>query len=142
MFRQPSLSLSNRVVDLEGVQYRVVEQVGDGSYSDVYKVQRLTDSNFFAIKKIRVLRGNQDAEAHLQNERYAASKLGKHPHIVSLFEIKEHALPGGGQGDKEVFLLYELCPGKCYYQANSSFHRGQPDELDPPENEPGLERPA
>ena len=58
MMHRPSLSLANRVLDLDGTQYRVIELIDDGSYSDVYKVQRLTDNNFFAIKKTRVLRGN------------------------------------------------------------------------------------
>ena len=56
-----------------------------------------------------------DATNHLKNECYAASKLGAHPHIVQLFEKNEHALQGGKQGDKEVFLLQELCPGKWSY---------------------------
>ena len=92
MIRSPSISLSNRVVDVDGVKYRVIELIDDGSYSDVYKVQRLTDNNFFAIKKIRVLRGNLDAQTHLRNECHAASKLKKHAHIVQLFEKSEHAL--------------------------------------------------
>lgn len=112
MIRSPSLALANRIVDMDGVKYRVFEQIDDGSFSDVYKVQRLTDNNFFALKKNRVLRGNVDATNHLKNECYAASKLGAHPHIVQLFEKNEHALQGGKQGDKEVFLLQELCPGK------------------------------
>ena len=75
-------------------------------------MQKLTDQMFYAIKKIRVLKGNIDAETHLRNECYAASKLGQHPHIVQLNEKSEHALRGGQDGDKEVYLLYELCPGK------------------------------
>ena len=59
-----------------------------------------------------------DAETHLKNECYAASKLGKHPHIVHLLEKKEHDLKGGREGDKEVFLLYELCPGKKHLSPN------------------------
>ena len=38
MIRQPSLSLSNRIVELDGTKYRVIEQIGTGSYADVYKV--------------------------------------------------------------------------------------------------------
>ena len=111
MYRKPTMSLANRIIDLDGVQYSVIEQIDDGNYADVYKVQRKTDSAFFALKKIRVMRGNQDAANHLKNECYAASKLGKHPHIIQLFEKREHALQGGNSGDKEVYLLYELCPG-------------------------------
>ena len=57
------------------------------------------------------MRGNTAAETHLKNECYAASKLGKHPHIVRLFEKKESLIQGGNPGDKEVFMLYELCHG-------------------------------
>ena len=119
MIRKPSLSLANRIIDMDGTKYRVVEQIDDGSFCDVYKVQKLTDSMFYAIKKIRVLKGNEDAETHLRSECYAANKLGQHPHIVQLHEKSEHLIRGGREGDKEVFLLYELCPGK--YQRLVSF---------------------
>ena len=38
MIRSPSLALANRIVDMDGVKYRVFEQIDDGSFSDVYKV--------------------------------------------------------------------------------------------------------
>ena len=38
MHRSPSLSLTNRVVDLDGIKYRVIAQLDSGSYADVYKV--------------------------------------------------------------------------------------------------------
>jgi hypothetical protein len=38
MLRSPSLSLSNRIVELDGTKYRVIEQIDSGSYADVYKV--------------------------------------------------------------------------------------------------------
>lgn len=63
--RTSSLSLKNKVVDLEGARYHVIDQIDDGSYSDVYKVQRFLDQRLFAIKKIRVLQGNQAAQNHL-----------------------------------------------------------------------------
>ena len=63
--RSPSLSLKNKVVDLEGARYLVIDQIDDGAYSDVYKVQRSLDQRLFAIKKIRVLQGNQAAQNHL-----------------------------------------------------------------------------
>ena len=95
MIRQPSLSLANRIVDVGGVKYRVVEQIDSGSYADVYKVQRVSDNIFFAIKKIRVMRGNNDAAMHLQNECYAANKLKKHAHVVQMLEKTELAVQNG-----------------------------------------------
>ena len=92
MIRQPSISLANRIVDVGGVKYRVLEQLDHGSYADVYKVQRVSDSIVFAIKKIRVMRGNTDAANHLKNECYAANKLKKHAHIVQMLEKTELAI--------------------------------------------------
>lgn len=69
----------------------------------------------FAIKKVRLLQGNADAYTHVQNECYAASKLQKHNNIVQLFEKSEHALVNGKSGDREVYLLYELCPGTSFF---------------------------
>ena len=59
--RAASLSLKNKILEFEGVKYLVIDYIDDGSYSDVYKVQRFTDQVFFAIKKTRVLNGNRDA---------------------------------------------------------------------------------
>ena len=120
------MSLANRVINLSGTQYRVIELIDNGSFSDVYKVQRLSDNNFFAIKKTRVLRGNQAAEMHLKNECFAASKLGSHANIVRLFEKSEHAIEGGNPGDKEVFMLYELCPnGNLFNLIQNRTNQGQ-----------------
>ena len=110
--RKPSLSLKDKIVELEGVKYVVIDQIDDGSYSDVYKVQRFSDERIFAIKKIRILNGNRAAQNHLQNELNAIQKLGQHPNIVKLFETKEQLIKNGSPGDKEVYMLFELCPGK------------------------------
>ena len=82
MQRTGSLSLKDRVLQIGAEKYMVVAQIDEGSYSDVYQAQRLPDQQVFALKKLRVLQGNRDAQTHLENEYYAASKLGKHPHIV------------------------------------------------------------
>ena len=76
------MSLKDQIVDVEGVRYQVFEQIDEGNFSDVYRVQRFVDGTYFAIKKIRLLQGNADAKSHLDNELYAGKKLGKHPHIV------------------------------------------------------------
>ena len=38
MYRKPTMSLANRIINLDGVQYSVIEQIDDGNYADVYKV--------------------------------------------------------------------------------------------------------
>ena len=38
MQRTGSLSLKKKVVELDEIKYLVIDQIDDGSYSDVYKV--------------------------------------------------------------------------------------------------------
>ena len=110
------MSLKNRIVDVDGVKYQVMDLIDDGNFSDVYRVQKFVEGTFYAIKKIRVMQGNTDAQSHLDNEIYTGQKLGKHPNIIELIDKKESQLKSGtgnekNRNDKEVYLLYELCTG-------------------------------
>ena len=55
---------------------------------------------------------NYDAINNFKNEKQTAGRLGAHENIVQLIEIVENKAFEGQSGDKEVFLLYELCPSK------------------------------
>ena len=94
------------------MKVKVLDKIGEGAYADVFWVQRLSDNKFFALKKLRLVRDNHDAMCNFKNENQTSRRLGKHSNIVELHEIVENKAFEGQPGDKEVFLLYELCPSK------------------------------
>ena len=112
MYRQSTVSLTNRTVDLTQMKVKVLDKIGEGAYADVFRVQRVSDNQFFALKKLRLVRDNKDALNNFKNENTTSRRLGKHCNIVELHEIVENKAFEGQSGDKEVFLLYELCPSK------------------------------
>ena len=105
--------MTNRTVDLSSMKVKVLDKIGEGAYADVFRVQRMSDNKFFALKKLRLVRDNYDAIANFKNENMTSKRLGRHENIVELIEIVENKAYDGQPGDKEVFLLYELCPSKC-----------------------------
>ena len=51
--------MANKVVELgNGVKYKVMNRISEGQFADVYKVMRVSDNQFFAVKKLRLLEGN------------------------------------------------------------------------------------
>ena len=108
--------MANKIVDLgNGIQFKVMNRISEGQFADVYKVIRKSDNQFFALKKLRLLEGNLEAVKNLQNELRTLSKLDKtNDHIVKVVYKHETRIDGGSPGDKEVYLVMELCPGKYF----------------------------
>jgi NIMA (never in mitosis gene a)-related kinase len=48
--------------------FKVLEQIGDGSYSKVYKVQRLADDQFYAMKQVKVFGMTEKEKENSLNE--------------------------------------------------------------------------
>lgn len=86
MLRQQSFQLVNRVVDIGSDRLRVYNLIGEGGFSDVYRAQSLTDNQFYALKKIRLVKGNYMAERHLRSEINVYKTIARHPNIVHLFK--------------------------------------------------------
>jgi NIMA (never in mitosis gene a)-related kinase 1/4/5 len=65
--------------------YEVLQQLGDGAYSVVFKVRRLSDQSIYALKKVRILKLKEKEKRNALNEvRFLASI--KHPNIISYKE--------------------------------------------------------
>ena len=112
MHRQSTAVLTNRTLDLSSMKVKVQDKIGEGAFADVFRVQRVLDHKFFALKKLRLVRDNHDAINNFKNENLTSSRLGRHENIVELVEMVENKAFEGQPGDREVFLLYELCPSK------------------------------
>ena len=99
MAEDPSLQLSTRPVALRG--YRLLERLGEGAFSIVYRGTQPSVDREVAIKQIRAELANRpefirrfEAEAHL------VARL-EHPHIVPLYDYWRE--PGG------AYLVMRSC---------------------------------
>ena len=72
------------------MKVKVLDKIGEGAYADVFRVQRLGDNKFFALKKLRLVRDNHDAINNFKNEHSTSKRLGKHSNIVELHEVVEN----------------------------------------------------
>ena len=65
--------------------YEILDKIGDGAYSIVYKVKRLTDQMIYALKKVRLIKLKEKEKRNSLNEvRFLASI--KHKNIISYKE--------------------------------------------------------
>ena len=72
------------------MKVKVLDKIGEGAYADVFRVQRVGDNKFFALKKLRLVRDNYDAIKNFKNENTTSRRLGKHSNIVELHEVVEN----------------------------------------------------
>ena len=54
--------------------FKILEKLGEGAYSSVYKVKRINDNSFYALKKVRMLDlSDKEKENALTEVRILAS---------------------------------------------------------------------
>jgi NIMA (never in mitosis gene a)-related kinase len=58
---------------------------GEGAYSSVYKVRRLTDDNIYALKKVKMNNLSEKEKENALNEVRILASL-KNPYIISYKE--------------------------------------------------------
>eukprot|EP00656_Telonema_subtile_P043811 TRINITY_DN50114_c0_g1_i2.p1 TRINITY_DN50114_c0_g1~~TRINITY_DN50114_c0_g1_i2.p1 ORF type:complete len:392 (+),score=103.09 TRINITY_DN50114_c0_g1_i2:182-1357(+) len=84
---------------------RILEQIGEGSFSLVYKVEELGSGRQLALKKACV------ASEHLKEAEAEAAYMqacGGHPHLMGIEDWL--SFPAGGRsGQREVAFLMPLC---------------------------------
>ncbi|XP_059411430.1 MAPK/MAK/MRK overlapping kinase-like isoform X1 [Carassius carassius] len=74
-----TLSLSQR-------DYRTIRKIGEGTFSEVMKVQSLKDGKLYACKTMKQPIESVD-QAHSLREVQAMKRLGPHPNILQLHEL-------------------------------------------------------
>jgi NIMA (never in mitosis gene a)-related kinase len=65
--------------------FKLLNCLGSGSYSKVYKVQRIQDGKFYAMKKVYIEKLNKKEQQNALNEIRILASLS-HPHIVQFHE--------------------------------------------------------
>lgn len=83
-------------------RYRLVEKMGDGAFSNVYKAYDTKMDRMVAVKVVRKFELNAHQRANILKEVQIMRQL-KHSGIVELYEFSE--------SNEHYFLVLELAPG-------------------------------
>ncbi|KAF9430043.1 hypothetical protein BGZ94_008569 [Podila epigama] len=83
-------------------RYRLLEKMGDGAFSNVYKAFDTKMDRLVAVKVVRKFELNSQQRANILKEVQIMRQL-KHPGIVELYEFSE--------SNEHYFLVLELAPG-------------------------------
>ncbi|KAF9420812.1 hypothetical protein BGZ76_004050 [Entomortierella beljakovae] len=83
-------------------RYRLIEKMGDGAFSNVYKAHDLKFDRVVAVKVVRKFELNASQRANILKEVQIMRQL-KNPNIVELYDFSE--------SDEHYFLVLELAPG-------------------------------
>ncbi|KAG9063059.1 hypothetical protein KI688_004659 [Linnemannia hyalina] len=83
-------------------RYRLVEKMGDGAFSNVYKAYDTKMDRLVAVKVVRKFELNAHQRANILKEVQIMRQL-KHEGIVELYEFSE--------SNEHYFLVLELAPG-------------------------------
>lgn len=89
--------------------YTIINTIGKGAYSNVYKVKRKSDDQIYALKKV-LLKGlsKKEKENALNEVRILASV--QHPNIISYKECFLEETPAA------LCIIMEYCDGGDLYQ--------------------------
>ncbi|KAF9900202.1 hypothetical protein EC991_007787 [Linnemannia zychae] len=109
----------NKLPTLPGLeQYNLLEKMGDGAFSNVYKAYDTKNDRLVAVKVVRKYDMNAQQDKHLHRDMKKKPRMTeranilkevqimrqlKHPGIVELHEFSE--------SDEHYFLVLELAPG-------------------------------
>jgi serine/threonine protein kinase len=84
-------------------KYEIVASLGSGGMGDVYRALDPRLEREVAIKVIRSLSSNTDAQARLWREARAAASVS-HPGICQIYDV--------GESDEQLFIVMELLNGQ------------------------------
>ncbi len=73
--------------------FQMITKLGEGAYSSVYKVKRLTDGGVYALKKVRMLNLSQKEKENALNEVRILASV-KNPNVI---QYKEAFMDEGSQ---------------------------------------------
>lgn len=65
--------------------FQILSKIGEGSYSSVYKVRRLTDNKTYALKKVKLLNLKEKEKDNALNEIRLLASIN-HPNVISYKE--------------------------------------------------------
>ncbi|MFT7817325.1 MAPK/MAK/MRK overlapping kinase isoform X2 [Arapaima gigas] len=95
--------------------YRIVQKIGEGTFSEVLKAQSLRDGRYYACKSMKQPLDSVEQVNSLR-EVQAMKRLSPHPNIIQLHEIIFHKETGSLSLICELMEMniYELIRGRQY----------------------------
>ena len=89
--------------------FEIVSQLGEGSFSTVYKVRRVIDNTLYAMKKVRITQMDlKDRDNALNEVRLLASI--KHPNVIG---YKEAFVD---ENSDSLYIIMEYAEGGDLYK--------------------------
>ncbi|KAL7861752.1 hypothetical protein SRHO_G00131930 [Serrasalmus rhombeus] len=138
---EPGQALSN---SLSKKGYKIIKKIGEGTFSEVVKVQNLKDGKYYACKKMKQSINSLE-QAHNLREVQAMKRLSPHANILQLHELifdqdmrtlslicelmemNIYELIRGRQNlfaeSKVKHYMYQLCKALDHMHSNGIFHR-------------------
>mmetsp|Transcript_11336 Transcript_11336/g.9737 ORF Transcript_11336/g.9737 Transcript_11336/m.9737 type:complete len:107 (+) Transcript_11336:31-351(+) len=89
--------------------FQVVSKLGEGAYSSVYKVKRLSDEQIYALKKVKMMNLSDKEKINALNEVRILASV-RHPNIVS---YKEAFID---EGSNSLCIIMEFCDNGDLFQ--------------------------
>lgn len=95
--------------------YRIIQKIGEGTFSEVMKVQSLKDGQHYACKTMKQSVGSVE-QAHSLREVQAMKRLSPHPNILQLHELLYDEDSGSLSLICELMEMniYQLIKGRQY----------------------------
>lgn len=87
----------------------MIEKIGDGAYSNVFRVRRLQDNKKYALKKVKLVHLSEKERENAINEVRILASV-KHPNVI---QYKEAFLDEQSQS---LCIVMELCDGGDVFQ--------------------------
>ena len=84
-------------------KYEIIDSLGSGGMGEVYRARDPRLERDVAIKVIRSLSSNSEAQARLWREARAAASVS-HPGICQIYDV--------GESDEQLFIVMELLIGQ------------------------------
>lgn len=101
-----------------GKNYKIIKQIGIGSYGSVVKAKNIKTGKNVAIKRIKNLFDDLIDGKRVLREICLLKKLN-HPNIINLLDI---VIPDDMKNFNEIYLILEYAPGDLKKLFKSSYH--------------------
>ena len=83
--KPPSTVNDFEVIKKIGKFHSLIMSLGDGAYSNVYRVKRLEDGGLYALKKVKMEKLSDKEKANAINEVRILASI-KHPNVIQYKE--------------------------------------------------------
>ena len=87
---------------IDNIEYKIIKELGKGTFSKVYQVLNKSDNKYYAIKEIPIKNEAENIINNLQNEAVILSKFNSN-NIVKFYGISKD--------NNNIYILMKFCSG-------------------------------